>query len=97
MTEQIAHLQRHEMQQKVKEQVLQDFIAYCDTLQGALDNPTPQVKQEVLRLLIKGIVVGKDMITIKHIVPIDDFSRLLPRDLRDKSPKVSWKRWARSA
>lgn len=79
LTEQIDHLQRHEMQKQVKEQVLQDFVAYCDTIQGALDNPTPQVKQEVLRLLIKEVVVGKDMITIKHFIPIDDFSRLLPR------------------
>jgi hypothetical protein len=69
------------MQKQVKEQVLQDFVAYCDTIQGALDNPTPQVKQEVLQLLIKEVVVGKDMITIKHIIPIDDFSRLLPRGI----------------
>ena len=89
LTEQITHFQRHEMQQQVKEQVLQDFITYCDTIQGTLDNPTPQVKQEVLRLLIKEIVVGKDMITIKHIIPIDDFSRLLPRGIRQKIPQVN--------
>jgi len=49
-------------------------------------NPTPQVKQEVLRLLIKEIIVGDDTITIRHIIPIDDFSRLLPRDNMQKSP-----------
>ena len=47
-------------------------------IQASLDSPTPQVKQEVLRLLIKEIIVGDDMVTIKHIIPVDDFSRLLP-------------------
>jgi hypothetical protein len=59
---------------------MSDFATFCDMIQASLDNPTPQVKQEVLRLLIKEIIVGDDMVTIKHIIPVDDFSRLLPRD-----------------
>lgn len=55
-------------------------------IQPALDEPTPQVKQEASRLLVKGIIVGDDTVTIKHIIPIDDFSRLLPRDIMQLTP-----------
>lgn len=86
LTEQIAHIQLHETQQRVKDQVMDEFTKFCDTIQVALKDPTPQVKQEVLRLLIKEIIVGDDVVTIKHIIPIDDFSRLLPRDNIQKPP-----------
>ncbi len=46
-------------------------------------------KQEVLRLLMESIVVEDNAITIKHIIPTDDNSRLLPRDIRQKYPKSS--------
>jgi len=36
------------------------------------------VQQEVIRLLIDHIVVEKNAITIKHIIPTDDDCRLLP-------------------
>ena len=80
LTEQIAHIQLHETQQRIQDQVMDEFTTYCDMIQVVLDDPTPQVKQEVLRLLIKEIIVGDDTVIIKHIIPIDDFSRLLPRD-----------------
>ena len=51
LTEQIAHIQLHETQQRIQDQVMDEFTTYCDMIQVALDNPTPQVKQEVLRLL----------------------------------------------
>ena len=46
----------------------------------------PEVKQEVLRLLVEGIVVEDNAITIKHIIPTDDNSRLLPRDYMQEYP-----------
>jgi len=36
------------------------------------------VQQEVIRLLIDHIVVEKDVITIKHIIPTNEDCRLLP-------------------
>jgi hypothetical protein len=56
--------------------------------QKALENPTPEVKQEVLRLLVESIVVEDNAITIKHIIPTDDNSRLLPRGNVRKSPSL---------
>lgn len=79
IAERSEHIQRQENQQLVKAQIIDEFSAFCASAQKALENPTPEVKQEVLRLLVEKIVVEEDTITIKHIIPTDDSCRLLPR------------------
>ena len=63
---------------EAKAQMLQDFAAFCQQMEAALADPTSEVKQEVLRLLIDHIVVEKDAIVIKHIIPTEDDCRLSP-------------------
>ena len=55
-----------------------DFAEFCANAQKMLENPTQEVKQEVLRLLVEEIVVSEDVITIKHIIPHDEKYRLKP-------------------
>jgi hypothetical protein len=43
---------------------------------GVLENPTEEVKREVIRLLVDHIVVDEDVIIIHHIVPISENERL---------------------
>ena len=81
ITERIEQIRRQEKQQSVKTQIIDEFSAFCASAQKALENPTPEVKQEVLRLLVEKVVVEDDAITIKHIIPTDDNCRLLPRDI----------------
>jgi len=64
--------------EQTKEQMLQDFSAFCRQVKAGLASPTPEVQQDIIRLLIDHVVVGKDEIVIKHIVPTDDDCRLLP-------------------
>ena len=80
IAERVEQIQRQQKQQSVKAQIIDEFSAFCASAQKALENPTPEVKQEVLRLLVESIVVEDNTITIKHIVPTDDNSRLLPWD-----------------
>jgi hypothetical protein len=61
-------------------------IPFCAFAQTALENSTPEVKQEVLRLLVESIVVEDEAIAIKHIIPTDDNCRLLPRGNMPKPP-----------
>lgn len=61
-----------------KEAMLQDFSAFCQQIKQSLHQPTPQVQQEVIRLLIDHVVVGENEIVIKHIVPTDEDCRLKP-------------------
>ena len=74
----LQQFERLAQQERVKQTMLNDFAAFCQQVKANLENPTPQLKQEVIRLLIDHVVVGKDEIVIKHIVPTDDDCRLKP-------------------
>lgn len=78
LTQRIEHLERQNHRQEAKAQMLEDFAAFCQRIESNFANPTPDMQQEVIRLLIDHIVVHKDEIIIKHIVPTDDDCRLLP-------------------
>jgi site-specific DNA recombinase len=78
LTERIQHLQKQKHQQQAKDDILIDFETYCQQILARLENPTPEIKQEVIRLLIDHIVVKDNEIVIKHIIPMDDDFRLLP-------------------
>jgi site-specific DNA recombinase len=86
ISERIEQIQRQQKQQSVKDQIMDDFSAFCAVAQKALENPTPEVKQEVLRLLVESVVIEEDAITINHIIPTDENSRLLPRGNMRKYP-----------
>ena len=43
---------------------------------SVLENPTEEVKREVIRLLVDHIIVEEDAIIIHHIVPISENERL---------------------
>ena len=57
---------------------MDNFAHFCTETLTRLDNATPLLQQEVIRLLVEHIVVGADTITIHHIVPSDDDCRLTP-------------------
>ncbi|MFQ6102627.1 MAG: recombinase family protein, partial [Anaerolineae bacterium] len=72
---------------QAKEQVLQDFATFCEQIEATLASPTPEVRQDVIRLLIDHIVVEEDAIVIKHIIPTDDDCRLLSGRSHDRHSK----------
>jgi site-specific DNA recombinase len=74
----LQQFNRLAQQERVKQTMLEDFAAFCEKIKTNLENPTPQLKQEVIRLLIDHVVVGENEIVIKHIVPTDDDCRLKP-------------------
>lgn len=74
----LARFDRFEQQRSAKAQMLTDFTAFCQQINAALAEPTPQVRQDVIRLLIDHIIVSELEIIIKHILPTDDDCRLLP-------------------
>jgi site-specific DNA recombinase len=73
--QQFNRLAQHE---RVKQTMLEDFTTFCQQVKANLENPTPQLQQEVIRLLIDHAVVGEDEIVIHHIVPTDNDCRLKP-------------------
>jgi site-specific DNA recombinase len=65
--------------EQTRQQMISDFAQHCQKIQANLTNPTQEIQQEVIRLLIDHIVVGENEIVIKHIVPTDDDCRLQPQ------------------
>jgi site-specific DNA recombinase len=74
----LDQLSRQSYRQQAKTQMLDDFAIFCQKIETSLANPTPEVQQEVIRLLIDHVVVEKGQIIIKHIIPTNDDCRLLP-------------------
>lgn len=74
----IEHLNCELRREQAKTRMIESFAQFCQTVEQNLDDPTPEVQQEVIRLLIDHIVVGEDSITIKHIIPTDGDCRLIP-------------------
>ena len=57
-------------------QIVQDFANFSQRMLSVLENPTEEVKREVIRLLVDHIIVEEDAIIIHHIVPISENERL---------------------
>jgi len=78
LAQRLDQLRRQERRIEAKAQMLEDFATFCQKIEASLADATPEVQQEVIRLLIDHIVVEKDVITIKHIIPTNEDCRLLP-------------------
>ena len=65
--------------EQVKLELIHDFDQYCQRIRENLIKPSWDLQQEVIRLLIDHVVVAKNEIVIKHIVPTDDDCRLKPQ------------------
>jgi len=82
----IEQMQRQQAQHATKTQIIDNFATFCEQAQLALQQPTAEVQQAVLRLLVQSVLVEEDAITLKHIIPTDDNCRLLPRGIVQKHP-----------
>jgi len=78
LAQRLDQLCRQERRTQAKAQMLEDFATFCQKIEASLADTTPEVQQEVIRLLIDHIVVEKNVITIKHIIPTSEDCRLLP-------------------
>jgi len=92
---------RADLEQLAHQQARQDTLTanvnqFCNNINSMLQSPTPQEKQEVLRLVVDQILVEKEQLTIKHVIPLSGDRRLytqrstigilLERALSGKSP-----------
>jgi site-specific DNA recombinase len=85
----IEQMQRQQERQSAKVNIMVHFADFCADAQKALENPTSEVKREVLRLLVESVVIEDEAVTIKHIIPTDEKCQLLSGDLSRKLPRLS--------
>ena len=72
----LAQAQEIQLQNQTRLQTVQDFADFSQRMLETLDNPSEEVKREVIRLLADHIIVEDDAIIIHHIVPISKNERL---------------------
>jgi site-specific DNA recombinase len=60
---------------------------FCRNISAALDNPSFETKQKILRLVVERVEFVEDQITIKHVIPISDVR--LQRDQHSPEPPFS--------
>jgi hypothetical protein len=69
------------------------FEEFCRNISAALDNPSFETMQKILRLVVVRVEFVEDQITIKHMIPISDV-RLRRDQLSDSKPisgeSLSW-------
>jgi len=68
--DQLAH------QRARQEALTANVMQFCEDIRSMLQSPTPQEQQEVLRLVVDHILVEKEQLTIKHVIPLAGDRRL---------------------
>lgn len=64
---------------------------FCRNISAALDNPSFETKQKILRLVVERIEFVEDQITIKHVIPISDVR--LQRDQHVNETPMCGRNW----
>jgi site-specific DNA recombinase len=72
----LRELSQQNRQTHLQEKIVQNFASFAEKIEASLASPSPELQQEVIRLLIDHVVVEQNAIVIKHIVPADDDCRL---------------------
>jgi site-specific DNA recombinase len=68
------------LQQRTRQEALTaDITKFCENIQSMLKSPTPEQIQQVLSLVVDHILVGKEQLIIKHVIPSTDDRRLHTR------------------
>ena len=64
---------RQQQQEQQRQMALTATVEeFCRTINAALDNPSFETKQKILRLVVERIEFVEDQITIKHVIPVSD-------------------------
>ena len=72
----VTELEQLARRQARQEALASDVAEFCENINSVLQSPTPEEKQQVLRLVVDHILVGKEQLTIKHVVPLAGDRRL---------------------
>lgn len=72
----VTELEQLAQRQARQEALASDVAEFCENISSVLQSPKPEEKQQVLRLVVDHILVGKEQLTIKHVVPLAGDRRL---------------------
>jgi len=97
---QVLEQRLSELEQLAQQQARQDALTsgvaeFCENIKSVLQSPTPEEQQQMLRLVVDHILVGKEQLTIKHVIPLAGDRRLYIRrsQVRTWLHKVAQATW----
>jgi site-specific DNA recombinase len=82
--EEVMRVQVAQVQQAAT--LAETVTSFCERLSAQLTEPSFELKQQILRLVVEHITVTDDEIVIQHIIPADPTSRLYLRPSRPGQP-----------
>src|SRR5262245_49033108 len=85
LEERLNSLERQKQEQQRQAALATTVEEFCRNISAALDNPSFETKQKILRLVVERVEFVEDQITIKHVIPISDV-RLQRDQLVNETP-----------
>ena len=81
LEERLTSLTQQQQEQQRQAALATTVEEFCRNISAALDNPSFETKQKVLRLVVERVEFVEDQITIKHVIPVSNVSSVrLRRD-----------------
>ena len=68
----LSSLKQQQQDQRRQTQVRATLEEFCCNMSTALQNPSLETKQRILRQVVEKVVVADEQMTIKHMIPISD-------------------------
>jgi hypothetical protein len=68
----VKHFCRRDTEQQRQTALTTTVEEFCRNISAALDNPSFETKQKILRLVVERVEFVEDQITIKHVIPVSD-------------------------
>jgi site-specific DNA recombinase len=65
----VQEIEQQRMDRAAELRLLEGVDAFCASVQGALEEPSFEVQQQVLQLVVNRIVVEDDRVRLEHVVP----------------------------
>jgi site-specific DNA recombinase len=72
LEERLSSLEQQRQGQQRQAALATTVEEFCRNISAALDNPSFETKQKILRLVVERVEFVEDQITIKHMIPISD-------------------------
>ena len=72
LDERLSSLRQQQQEQQRQAALATTVEEFCRNISTALDNPSFETKQKILRLVVDRVEFVEDQITIKHVIPISD-------------------------
>ena len=83
LDERLSSLEQQRQGQERQAALATTVEEFCRNINAALDNPSFETKQKILRLVVERVEFVEDQITIKHVIPISDVR--LQRDQQSRN------------